>query len=88
MGDQESMAPLKSKVVNDILIYEQETIEIFYCRVLRLKNKEVSSVKVLWRSLSVEKATLEIEADIKTKYPHHFPVYAFLDWGNGSSPVS
>ncbi|WMV32759.1 hypothetical protein MTR67_026144 [Solanum verrucosum] len=38
-----------------------------------LRNKEFASVKVLWRSQSVEGATWEAEAAMKAKYPHLFP---------------
>ncbi|WMV18987.1 hypothetical protein MTR67_012372 [Solanum verrucosum] len=38
-----------------------------------LRNKKVASVKVLWRSQSVEGATWEAEAVIMSRYPHLFP---------------
>ncbi|WMV07796.1 hypothetical protein MTR67_001181 [Solanum verrucosum] len=41
--------------------------------VLRLRNKEVTSVKVLWRSQSVNGATWEAEATKKAKCPNLFP---------------
>ncbi|WMV41079.1 hypothetical protein MTR67_034464 [Solanum verrucosum] len=42
-------------------------------QVKRLKNKEVSSVKVLWSNNLVEGATWEDEAEMKSRYPHLFP---------------
>ncbi|KAF3657764.1 Protein transport protein-like [Capsicum annuum] len=39
---------------------------------LRLRNKGVPLVKVLWRNQSVEGATWEAEADMRFKYPHLF----------------
>ncbi|WMV08295.1 hypothetical protein MTR67_001680 [Solanum verrucosum] len=42
-------------------------------QVRRLRNKEVATVKVLWRSQSVEGATWEAEATMMAKYPHLFP---------------
>ena len=43
--------------MKDSLTYEGVPIEILDHRVRRLRNKEVSSVKVLWRSQSLEGAT-------------------------------
>ncbi|TMW92011.1 hypothetical protein EJD97_013606 [Solanum chilense] len=43
-----------------------------------LRNKEVASVKVLWRSQSVEGATWEAEAAIKAKYPNLIPFDSIL----------
>ena len=54
------------------LSYEDVPVEILDCQVRRLRNKEVASVKVLWRSQTVEGATSEAEAAIKAKYPYLF----------------
>ena len=68
-----SIVPLENVAVNDSLSYEDVLVEILDCYVRRLRNKEVSSVKVLWRSHSVEGATWEAEAAMKANYPYHFP---------------
>ncbi|WMV18763.1 hypothetical protein MTR67_012148 [Solanum verrucosum] len=47
-------------------------------QVRRLRNKEVASIKVLWRSQSVEEATSEVEAAMKAKFPHLFPSNSIL----------
>ncbi|WMV13460.1 hypothetical protein MTR67_006845 [Solanum verrucosum] len=57
----------------DSLSYEGVPVEILDRQVRRLRNKEVASVKVLWRSQSIEGATWEAEAAMKSKYPHLFP---------------
>ena len=57
MGDLASIVPLESAAVKDSLSYEDVPVEILDCQVRRLRNKEVASVKVLWRSQSVERAT-------------------------------
>ena len=54
MGDPTSIVPLESVAVKDSLSYEDVPIEILDRHVRRLRNKEVASVKVLWRSQSVE----------------------------------
>ena len=53
--------------------YEDVLVEILDHQVRRFRNKKVSSVKVLWRSQSVEGATWEAEAAMKAKYPYLFP---------------
>ncbi|XP_070034680.1 uncharacterized protein [Nicotiana tomentosiformis] len=41
-------------------------------QVLKLRNKEIASVKVLWQKKQVEEATWEAEEEMKKKYPHLF----------------
>ena len=64
--------PLESVAVKDSLSYEDVPVEILDRQVRRLRNKEVASVKVLWRIQSVEGATWEAEAVMKAKYPQLF----------------
>ena len=59
--------------MKDSLSYEDVLVYIFDRRVRRLRNKEVASVKVLWRSQSVEGATLEAKESMRYKYHHLFP---------------
>ena len=73
VGDPTSIVTLESVAMKDSLSYEDVPVEIIECKVTRLRNKEVASVKVLWRSRSVEGATWEAEAAVKAKYPHLFP---------------
>ena len=73
VGDPASIVPLESVVVKDSLSYEDVPVETLDRQVRRLRNKEVSSVKVLWRSQFVEGATWEAEAAMKDIYPHVFP---------------
>ncbi|WMV41778.1 hypothetical protein MTR67_035163 [Solanum verrucosum] len=69
VGDPTSIVPLESVAVKDSLTYEEVPVEILDRQVRRLRNKEVTSVKVLWRSQSVEGATSEVEAAMKAKFP-------------------
>ena len=55
--DPASIVPLESVAVKDTHSYEDLTVDILDRQVRRLRNKEVASVKVLWRSQSVEGAT-------------------------------
>ncbi|XP_069152706.1 uncharacterized protein [Solanum lycopersicum] len=73
VGDPTSVVQLESVAVRDSLSYEDVPVEILDRQVRKLRSKEVATVKVLWRSLSVEGDTWEAEASIKSKYPHIFP---------------
>ena len=73
VGDPASVLPLESVTVKYSLSYEDVPVEILDRQVRRLRNKEVASVKVLWRSQSVEGATWEAEAATKVKYYHLLP---------------
>ncbi|WMV08611.1 hypothetical protein MTR67_001996 [Solanum verrucosum] len=72
VGDPVSVVPLESVAVKDSLSYEDVPVEILDRQVIRLRNKEVAYVKVLWRSQCVEGATWEAKAATKAKYPHLF----------------
>ena len=54
------------------LSYEEVSVAVLDCQVKRLRNKEVSTAKVLWRNHVVEGATWEDEADMRSLYPHLF----------------
>ncbi|WMV58980.1 hypothetical protein MTR67_052365 [Solanum verrucosum] len=73
VGDPTSVVPLEIVAVKDSLSYEDVPVEILDRQVRRLRNKEFASVKVWWRSQSVEGATWEAEVAMKAKYPHLFP---------------
>ncbi|WMV29946.1 hypothetical protein MTR67_023331 [Solanum verrucosum] len=73
VGDLASIVPLETVAVKYSLSYEDVPVEILDRQVRRLRNKEVASIKVWWRSQSVEGATWEAEAAMKAKYPHLFP---------------
>ncbi|WMV46361.1 hypothetical protein MTR67_039746 [Solanum verrucosum] len=73
VGDPASIVPLESVAVKDSFTYKDVPVEILDHQVRRLRNKEVTSVKVLWKSQSVEGATWEAKGAMKAKYPHLFP---------------
>ena len=72
VGDLTSIVPLEGLEMKGNLSYEEVPIEILDRQVKRLRNKEVASVKVLWRNNLVESATWEAEAHMKSRYPHLF----------------
>ncbi|WMV46128.1 hypothetical protein MTR67_039513 [Solanum verrucosum] len=73
VGDPASVVPLETVDVKDSISYEDVPVEILDRQVRRLRNKEVVSIKVWWRSQSVEGATWEAETAMKAKYHHLFP---------------
>ena len=72
VSDQASIVPLESVAVKDSLSYKDVPVYILDRQVRRLRNKEVASVKVLWKNQSVDGATWEAEAAMKAKYPYLF----------------
>ncbi|KAK4706706.1 hypothetical protein R3W88_033745 [Solanum pinnatisectum] len=67
IGDMASILPLEGLGVDENLSYEEVPVEILDRQVKRLRNKEVASVKVLWRNRLVEGATWETKADMKSR---------------------
>ncbi|WMV24191.1 hypothetical protein MTR67_017576, partial [Solanum verrucosum] len=64
IGDLTSIVPLESLSIKESLSYEEVLVEIFDRQVRKLRNKEVASVKVLWRNQMVEGSTGEAELDM------------------------
>ena len=71
-GDPELIVPVDGSGVNEDLSYADVHVEILDRQVKRLRNKEVSTVKVLCRNHLVEGATWEAEDDMRSRYPHLF----------------
>ena len=72
IGDLESILPIEGLGAKDHLSYEEVPLQIHDRQVKKLRNKEVVSVKVLWKNHLVEGATWEAEADMNSRYPHLF----------------
>ncbi|WMV36965.1 hypothetical protein MTR67_030350 [Solanum verrucosum] len=72
MGDPSLIIPTEDIGIKDCLYYEEISVQILDRQVLKLRTKEVASVKVLWRNLFVEEATWEVEEYMKKIYPHIF----------------
>nr|XP_009788207.1 PREDICTED: uncharacterized protein LOC104236060 [Nicotiana sylvestris] len=56
--------------VNEELTYEGIPVAIPDRQVRKLRNKEIASVKVLWRNQQVKEATWEAEEEMKKKHPN------------------
>ncbi|WMV30588.1 hypothetical protein MTR67_023973, partial [Solanum verrucosum] len=72
MGDHSLIIPTYNIGIEDNLSYVEIPVEILDRQVRKLRIKEVTSVKVLWRNQFVEKATCEAGEDMKKRYPHLF----------------
>ena len=88
MGDPSSIVTLKSVSMKDTLTYKEVSVEIFYRQVCKLRNEEVVSTKILWRSRAIEKAISKEEAAMKAKYPHLCSFYCILASDDNFSLVS
>ncbi|WMV09520.1 hypothetical protein MTR67_002905 [Solanum verrucosum] len=81
IGDPKSIVLLESRGIKDSLSYEKVLVAILDWQVCKLGNKEVASVKVLWRNQLVDDSTWEAEADMMSCYPYLFPSVPTLAWG-------
>nr|XP_033509710.1 uncharacterized protein LOC117274491 [Nicotiana tomentosiformis] len=70
VGDLTLIIPVEAIEVNEELTYEEILITILNRKGRKLRNKEIASVKVLWRNQHVEESTWEAEEEMKKKYPH------------------
>ncbi|CAN4114241.1 unnamed protein product [Withania somnifera] len=72
IGDPSRITPIEDVQITEDLTYEEVPIAILDRQVKKLRNKEMASVKVLWRNQQVEEVTWEAEETMKSKYPHLF----------------
>ena len=72
IDDTESFLPFESLGLRDNLSYKEVPVQILDREVKKLRNKEVASVKVLWKNHLVEGAAWEMEAEMKSRFPHFF----------------
>ncbi|XP_070032351.1 uncharacterized protein [Nicotiana tomentosiformis] len=70
VGDPSLIVPVDTIEVNEKLTYEEIPVAILDRLVRKLRNKDIASVQVLWRSQKVEDATWEAEEEMKKKYPN------------------
>jgi len=70
--DPSQVANVETLPVKDDLSYEEQPIQILDRKTKVLRNKSIPLVKVLWRSQRYEEATWELEAYMRSHYPHLF----------------
>ena len=54
------------------LTFEEEPIAILDRQILKLRTKEIASVKVQWKHRSVGEATWKTKSDMPARYPQLF----------------
>jgi len=72
VGDPSLIVPVEIIEVNEELTFEEIPVAILDRQLRKLRNKEISSVKVLWWNQQVKVATWESEEEMNKKYPHLF----------------
>src|SRR5688572_18474571 len=70
IGDENTIVPLQDVTIEENFSYEEVPVEILDKQVKRLRNKEITSLKVLWRNQFVESATWEAKEDMKRSVTH------------------
>ena len=70
LGDFASILRVEGLGADEELSYEEVPVEILDRQVKRLRNNEIATMKVLWRNHLGEGATWEVEADMRSRYPH------------------
>ena len=70
--DPSYITPTEEVQVTGDLTYEKVPIVILDRQVRKLRNKKVTSVKVLWINQQVKEVTWEAEEAMLMKYPHLF----------------
>ncbi|WMV30310.1 hypothetical protein MTR67_023695 [Solanum verrucosum] len=73
VGDLTSVVPLEGLGVDENLSNEEVMVEILDRQVKKLRNKEVASMKVLWRNHLVEGGG---RGRMMSRYPHPFSFYS------------
>ncbi|XP_070010672.1 uncharacterized protein [Nicotiana sylvestris] len=72
IGDPTQVVPPDDVQITEDLSYEEILVANLDRQIHKLRNKEIASVKVLWRSKKVEEMMWEAEEEMKSKYPHLF----------------
>ena len=72
IGDPSRITPIQDVQVTKDLTYEEVPIAILDRQVKKIRNKEIASVKVLWRNQQTEEITWEAEDIMKSRYPYLF----------------
>ena len=72
IGEHEYIFSIKGVDGDENLSYEEVPVEILDRQMMKLKNNEVASLKVLRKNHLLEGATWDVEADMKSSYFHIF----------------
>ena len=70
--DPSHIIEYENVALQDNLSFVVSPDKIIDVKVKQLRNKSIPLVKVVWKSLSPEEATWEMESKMRQKYPHLF----------------
>lgn len=80
VGHSTFIVPLEGLELRRIFLWESSGWE-FWPASLKMKDKEIAFVKVLWGNKLVEGATWEAKDDMMSRYPQFFHIVPNLAWG-------
>ena len=84
--DPSHILALQAIQLNESLSYEERPMATVDRQVKKLRYKNISSMKVIWRNYSGEEATWEAEDAMRAKYPQLFETpgkkISFLQFGD------
>ncbi|GKG00927.1 hypothetical protein Tco_0305632, partial [Tanacetum coccineum] len=72
LSDETLAIPLDEIQIDEKHYFIEETVEIMYHEVKRLKKSRIPIIKVHWNSRRGPKFTWECKDQIRKKYLHHF----------------
>ncbi|KAJ9551909.1 hypothetical protein OSB04_015954 [Centaurea solstitialis] len=72
LADPETAIPLQDIEVDQKLNFLEEPVAVTDRKIRKLRNKEISLVKVQWKFHKGQEATWEAESEIRAKYPFLF----------------
>jgi hypothetical protein len=70
--DSSHIIEYENIALQDNLSFVVSPDKIIDVKIKQLRNKAIPLVKVVWKGLSLEEATWEMESEMKQKYPHLF----------------
>lgn len=73
IGDPTWVMPTNDVVITKDLPYKEIPVSILHRQIRKLQNKEVASVKVLFRNNNMKEMTWEAKENMKSRYPYLFP---------------
>ncbi|TYJ97514.1 ty3-gypsy retrotransposon protein [Cucumis melo var. makuwa] len=72
VADSTHVVDFEPLQISENLSYEEQPVKILAREVKKLRRREISLVKVLWRNHGVEEATWEREEDMRAQHPELF----------------
>ena len=78
-ADTSHILPVQDIQVQEDFTFDEESKAILDREIRQLRNKQVPSVKVLWKHHGMEEVTWELESTMRAQYPQLFNLGNFED---------